>query len=323
MEVVDKLRRAILRSCLGAGVCLTGLVVAYGGLSNAQAAEKVSIGIVAKDGSGIIPVLLEKNTDIQKKYGIEIEVKPYPSVSTVWTGFTAGEFQVLIGGPAGFAGLAAKGVPVRLMSTYATSNAQLFGKGEKVASAEDLKGKRVTAVVAGLWKLTEAQIKEKYGVSPGNGYELIPTPNLLSGVTQVLAGTADMAMGWEPDASRVRAMYPELHVVLQSSGLRPEGEATHIQVLGANTSLSEDDAEKFRNALADVIALIKADPVSADAAFAEATGAEKGLLAESIKSGRYNFDVHAFTPADKTVIKADILKTLPAGATLPEGFVGK
>ncbi|VTU46473.1 ABC transporter, substrate-binding protein, aliphatic sulfonates family (plasmid) [Variovorax sp. SRS16] len=275
------------------------------------------MGVIAKDGSAIVPTLLTDDKALQQQFGVQVEAKAYPSVTAVWTAFAAGEFDFLIGGPAGFVGLVEKGVPIHLMATYSISSAQIFGAGKRIESAADLRGKRVTAVVAGLWKLTEAQIKAKWGLAPGAGYELIPVPNLMAGVTQVLAGTADYAMGWEPDATRVRQTYPTLKLALSSEDLRPAGEPSIIQVIGSKNSITADVQKKAADALAAMSDKVTKDPVAAEAKFASMTGAEKGAFAEAVKTGRYQLTVRLLNAPDKALLKADILKTMPPNAVVP------
>ncbi|HSW20614.1 MAG TPA: PhnD/SsuA/transferrin family substrate-binding protein [Ramlibacter sp.] len=289
----------------------------------AQSTAKVSFGVIAKDGSAIAPTLLENDKALQQQFGVNVQVKPYPSVTAVWTAFAAGEFDFLIGGPAGFVGLAETGAPIHLMATYAISSAQLFGTGKRIESAADLRGKRVTAVVAGLWKLTEAQIKAKFGLAPGAGYELIRVPNLMAGVTQVLAGTADYAMGWEPDATRVAMAYPGLKLALSSEDLRPKGEPTIIQVIGSKNSVPPTVQKQAIDALAAMSEKVKKDPAAAEAQFASLTGAEKGAFPEAVKSGRYQLTVRMLNASDKALVQADILKTLPANAVVPQTLLNR
>ena len=238
-----------------------------------------------------------------------------------------GDFRPEAEPEGGYAAFAAKGAPVRIIATYATANADLISKGGKIASADDLKGKRVTAPVGGLWKLTAAQIKEKFGLDAGDGYELIPVPNMLAGVTQVLAGTADFAMGWEPDTTRVLATYPDLKVALQSADMRPQGEPTHIQVVTGYNRVTDSAAEKFTNALSEAVQRVRADPKAAEELFWKVTGADsgdqKGVFASAVGSGRYNLDVHKLTADEKALIKSDISKVVPPETVLPENFVGQ
>lgn len=321
-SVARNIPSAVSRRGILAAV-VSGVAASATGSVYAQSMPRLSIGVIAKDGSAIVPTLLANDKAMQQQFGVNVDVKPYPSVTAVWTAFAAGELDLLIGGPAGFVGLVDQGVPIHLMSTYAISSAQIFGKGKKIESAADLKGKRVTAVVAGLWKLTEAQIKAKFGLSPGAGYDLIPVPNLMAGVTQVLAGTADYAMGWEPDSTRVRSTYPTLTLALSSEDLRPKGEPTIIQVIGSKNAVTVDAQKKFTDALAAMTQRVLTDPVAAEAQFASLTGAEKGAFPEAVKSGRYQLTVRLLSPADKSLIKSDILKTLPTNGVVPEKLLNR
>ncbi len=322
MGTLNSACRAMLRSAV---VC-AGLVAASLAATSAQAADKVSIAGLTTDLGGVPLVVLGQDKELQAKHNIEVDVKLYPTVPTVWTAFTAGEFDMLPGGAAGFAAFAAKGGPVRIISTYATANADLIGKTDKITSADGLKGKKVAVPMGGLWKLTAAQIKAKYGLEPGNGYEVVPVPNLLAGVTQVLAGTADFAMGWEPDTTRVLLTYPELKIVLQSADVRPAGEPTHIQVVVGYNRMSDEAAKNFAAALGEAVKKVRADPKAAEDTFWKVSGGDAGtqkyVFANAVSAGRYNLDVHELTPEDRALIKADTSIVVPLD-TVPDTFFGK
>jgi ABC-type nitrate/sulfonate/bicarbonate transport system substrate-binding protein len=288
--------------------------------ASAQEKEKVRIGLIDRDGSIIVPLFLNEDQELKDRLGLDLELVVYPSVPAYWTGFAAGEVDALIGGYTNFAAMAARGQPVRLVGTYTISDTQFFGKGDKIESAEDLKGKRVAAIVAGAWRISAAQIEQKFGLKAGEDYELIPIPGLLSGVTQVLADTADIAFGWEPDATRVREMHPELNVVLTSSDLRPKGDPFHLQVIGANSGLSATAEQKLLEGYAEIVERINKDPEAAEAEFVKLSGAEPGILAKAIASGRYNFVIRAPSDEDIEAYKDDIELALEPGEVVPDEF---
>lgn len=314
----EQLARFNRRRALGAAAALVGGAALKPAFS--QTVPRVTFGVVAKDGSAIPPTLLQQDQALQKEFGIAVEARPYPSVTAVWTAFAAGEFEFLVGGPANFAALVLRGAPIHIMSTYAVSNVDIFGN-KRIETADDLRGKRLTAVIAGLWKLTEAQIKSKFGLAPGSGYQLIPVPNLMSGVAQVLAGTADFAMGWEPDTTRVRLTHPHLKIALSTTDLRPKDEQTFIQVIGSKNSVTPENQRKAIAALSAMTERVMKDPVAAEAQFAALTGAEKGPFPESVMSKRYQLVVRALTPADRAMLNSDMLQTVPPGTVLPESLL--
>lgn len=291
------------------------------GTGFAQAADDtISVAIITKDGSAVVPTLLAENKALQEKFGINFAVKGYPSATTVWTGFAAGETDTMIGGAANFLAMANRGIGVHVFSTYANFDAALFGK-KKIETAEDLRGKRVAAITAGLWRVTAAQIEKKYGLTAGKDFEVIPIPALLTGVTQVLAGTVDYAMGWEPETTRVMNTYPDLVVALSSTDLRPSGELSFPQVLGSYLPVGDPREQKMVDALAAMAEIVAKDPAAAEAQFASLTGAEVGVFTPAVESGRYQIIVRQLTETDKASLMTDLLSTIDAGATVPDGFL--
>ncbi len=56
-----------------------------------------------------------------------------------------------------------------------------------------------------------------------------------------MAGTADLAFGWETDASLVRKKYYDLKVVMSSDTLRMFPRQTIMQLVGLRTQVPEQD----------------------------------------------------------------------------------
>lgn len=94
MGTLNSACRAMLRSAV---VC-AGLVAASLAATSAQAADKVSIAGLTTDLGGVPLVVLGQDKELQGKHNIEVDVKLFPTVPTVWTAFTAGEFDMLPGG---------------------------------------------------------------------------------------------------------------------------------------------------------------------------------------------------------------------------------
>src|SRR5690606_12681197 len=149
-------------------------------------------------------------------------------------------------------------------------------------------GKRVGAIVAGLWRLTEAQIAEKFDLRAGTDYEVITIPGLLAGVTQVLAGTADYAMGWETDATLVREKYPDLKVVLSSADMRKDGGLTNIQVFGVRNEVPADVVDNTVKAFAEIAEAINKDPEAADAMGVKLLETQPDVYGKAVRAKRYN-----------------------------------
>lgn len=283
--------------------------------------RSVTIGVITRSGSGVVASMLYDDVELQKKHGLKINLREYASVQAIYTAMAAGEFDMMVGSPDGFAAQARRGVPVRVMSTYAMSSAQIFGLGDKITSAEQLRGKRITAVVAGLWRLTESQIGEKFGLRAGKDYEMISVPNLLAGVTQVLAGTADYAMGWETDATVARKRYPQLKLVLSSADFRSPGEETYMQVFGSRTNVPLEVEKRAVDALSEVAGRVRKNPEAADSVVVKLMKAEPGVLADAVQSGRYEIVVRQPTSKDAEIMKEDLKRISPESDSLPAGFL--
>jgi ABC-type nitrate/sulfonate/bicarbonate transport system substrate-binding protein len=314
------MRRAS-RKLIGTIVCSLLVLPLLAASSNADSpVATVTLGMVNKSGSSVVPLLLAQDAELQKKHKIKVETKVYPSVPAVWTALDAGEFHAMTGSPSGFSARALRGVPLRIIATYAISSPLIIGKTD-IKSAEDLKGKRLTVVNGGLWSLNAALIAEKFKLTANKDYDVIVGPSLLAGITQVLAGTANFAWGWETDTTLALKRYPDLKVSLSLNALRDPGEESHIQVYAAHSTLSPEVEARLVSALSEIADRIQKDPDLADKMFSDLSGVDKGIYSDAVRSGRYKVTVRPLTDQDADAIAKDLRRTSPNEAALPRVFL--
>ncbi|MEV0811060.1 ABC transporter substrate-binding protein [Micromonospora sp. NPDC050200] len=220
----------------------------------------------------------------------QLKVINYSDLQQLYTDVLSGKADMTIGGPDVFASQAAKGAPIHIAATVSPNSTALVGKSE-ITSAADIKGKRIAAITtSGGWRITKALLADKFGVKEGKDFELVNVPNAESGVTQVAAGTADFAVGWEPAVTSAVRANPGMKVAFSSSGAKPgETFGTGWQlVLAVRDSVSKDAEQRAVTRLQEAAQWLNEHPDEADK-YAAKQGFKPGTAANVMQQS-----VHAF-----------------------------
>lgn len=204
------LKIAALALALGSGVALVGCSSA--GNDNE---------ILASYSRGFSVVLTEQYNDTGP--ASQVQVKNYSDLQQLYTDLLSGQASMTIGGPDVFASQADKGAPIHLAATISPNSTTIVGR-KPIRTSDDVRGSRIAATVSsGGWHLTEAALHRAFGLSAGKDYELVNVPEMASGAAQVVAGTTDYVVGWEPSVNSALKMSDDLMVSYSVANAR-EGE---------------------------------------------------------------------------------------------------
>jgi len=181
----------------------------------------------------------------------------------------------------------------------------LLGKGDKITSAAQLKGKRITALAAsGVWLTMRAQIDDKFNVRAKQDYEIVSVSNLGSGAAQVVAGTADYALAWEPFLSAATLRMPDLRVVLSADDLKDY--VSWRLILGIHGKMANSVKDRQIRALAEAAQWLQKNPAEADRLYHKMSQLEPGII-ERVLKGQYNpIDIRPLTAADIDATQKDL-----------------
>lgn len=209
----------------------------------------------------------------------DVSVKNYSDLQQLYTDLLSGKASMTIGGPDVFALQAAEGAPVRLAATISPNSTAVVGK-KPITSAADIKGTRIAAVSSsGGWHLTEAVIEEEFGLKSGEDYEVVNVPDMTSGTSQVVAGTADFVVGWEPSVNASLGASKDLQISYSVANAKKGetfGQGWQL-VLAVREDVDQAVVDDVVEALQKSAETLQADPASADAYGVE-FGFEKGSL---------------------------------------------
>jgi ABC-type nitrate/sulfonate/bicarbonate transport system substrate-binding protein len=217
-----------------------------------------------------------------------VQVKNYSDVSQLYTDFLSGQADMAVGGSDIFASQAEKGAPIHIAATISPDSTAIVGE-HPIRSASDIKGKRIAAITStDGWHLAEAVIQKEFGLEAGKDYQVIGIPDTASGVAQVISGTADYVVGWEPSVHQALKSSKKLMVSYSVSHAKPGetyGSGWQL-VLGVRNDVPKSTEHQVIEGLEQAAEELNASPAKADALgvkFGFEKGTAEGVMNQSVK----------------------------------------
>jgi hypothetical protein len=256
-------------------VGLLGVLVAS--LTTACGTESDDRHVLASYTRGFSVVLTDSFVDAG---GVDrVEAKDYSDLQQLYNDLLSGKAAMTIGGPDVFASQAQQGAPIHIAATISPNSTAFVGK-QVIDNEADLKGKRVAAIAtSGGWHLAEAVIEQEFGLRAGQDYEVVNVPDMASGTSQVVAGTADYSVGWEPSVTASLAVDDSLKLAYSVAGAASGetfGDGWQL-VLAVRDDVDKEVEADVVSALQDAAESLQSDHAQADA-YAVENGFEKGTV---------------------------------------------
>lgn len=246
-------------------------------LTTACGGEDDGSQVLASYARGFSVVLTDSFVDAGGVDGVE--AKDYADLQQLYNDLLSGKAAMTIGGADVFAAQAQRGAPIHIAATISPNSTAFVGK-RVIESASDLKGKRVAAIASsGGWHLAEAVVEKEFGLRAGQDYEVINVADMASGTSQVVAGTADYSVGWEPSVTASLAVDDSLKVAYSVAGAATGetfGEGWQL-VLAVRDDVDEKVEADVVSALQDAADSLQSDHAQADA-YAVENGFAKGTV---------------------------------------------
>jgi ABC-type nitrate/sulfonate/bicarbonate transport system substrate-binding protein len=288
--------------------------------SAGKAPDQVTYGALRGGVTSVlVPQRLADDKALQQKYGLEVKVRIFANTQDLYPAMVRGDYNATFVPASSLATQAVQGIPVQVIATAEPDKSVvLLGKGDKIVSADQLRGRRITALAAaGVWLSMQAQMDQHFGLKAKKDYEVVSVNNLGSGAAQVVAGTADYALAWEPFTTASMVRMPGLHVVLSADELKKY--KSWRLVIGVHGNMPDDVKIRQTRALAEAAAWLQKNPAQADKDYRELIQLEAGII-EKVLSGTTNpIDIHPLTAEDVGALHNDLelvvdqggLKSLP------------
>ena len=152
------------------------------------------------NGSYLVPIIQQLKLD--KKYGLDFDIKLYPNPGILYSEFAAGHATHIFGALYNGANFYVRGMPVQLLFTVSTANHAFVSKDPKIKEPQDLKGKTVAATTSsGFYGMASLFLKQN-DLDPRKNINVISaSPSAVQ--TQLLADRADVGLLFDPALSNL------------------------------------------------------------------------------------------------------------------------
>lgn len=243
----------------------------------------------------IVSLMREKGIDV--RHGLEMDVKPYPSIAAFYAALATGEVDTtVVGGPTVFQKMRNEGVPLKIVATIVPqSDLVIITAKPEIKSVADLKGKTLAADMGSQQYQTVAIYGRSKGLTLGTDVTVVQASFALAR-TQLAAGRVDAAMVIEPIATMMLRENPGYRMIF--NGGTAWKELTGEEGWELVVPLREDFIKRHPGAvkqwiaaLQDVQRYIKQNVDEADAIVARTVKLPPGIFKEAIASGRWVVDV--------------------------------
>lgn len=260
---------------------------------------------------GLVGRVIHDHPEIQEANGIELELSPYDSLDALYTDLARKRVDVVSAGPSAAAAMAVQGAPVRIVGGLAPTSVSILSDGTEWSS-ENLEGARIAAMSStSTWKLLQAWISESFGLEPGDGYELVTSPDNAGAITQVAAGTADFAMAWEPHATLATDRFDNVQIVAGPDDLSPQETSWQFSIT-VTEDVDTEGATRLMGAVADAVDWMNENPAEVDALAVE-FGLEAGVAEHALTEGLVGLDAQLMSDEVEASLRVDFESLVRVG----------
>ena len=280
--------------------CYILLVACLAGVSVPAAAQdriKLKVAALTLPVFNPIIVSLMREKGIDARHGLEMDVKPYPSIAAFYAALATGEVDTtVVGGPTVFQKMRNEGVPLKIVATIVPqSDLVIITAKPEIKTVADLKGKTLAADMGSQQYQTVAIYGRSKGLTLGTDVTVVQASFALAR-TQLAAGRVDAAIVIEPIATMMLRENPGYRMIF--NGGTAWKELTGEEGWELVVPLREDFIKRHPGAvkqwiaaLQDVQSYIKQNVDEADAIVARTVKLPPGIFKEAIASGRWVVDV--------------------------------
>ncbi|BBU57243.1 hypothetical protein KU6B_35080 [Mameliella alba] len=261
--------------------------------------------------------------------GLEIDItNEYTSVSSYYSDFISGTFELGIGAWDTYLRMHRKSVPAKMATTFTTGDMiNIVSRQDGPSSVEGLHGKSLSGIAAsGAFNMCKSAIANIYGMKLGKDVVVQNVPSPAQAMTLLMAQNVDAALSWEPNVSAAMAKIDTLRPIFN---LGDEYHAATGKVLPYFGCAVRDEAierdgdiaGKVHATFAQLMDQINADPMEAFTIAAPHLNLDPEVLMGAHEAGRLKFESYSML-ADTG---RDLIRQAQAfidkdGAEIQDGF---
>jgi ABC-type nitrate/sulfonate/bicarbonate transport system substrate-binding protein len=295
------------RKLFGAAVLavLGSLIVA--GPAVAQDAIKVKLGRISFPTMITMMVDVVKEQGLDRKHGLDLEVKSYGAVSAYYAAQATGEIDVGGGGPHVLQKMRNEGVSLKgLFTLTRLTSMAVITADPAIRAIADLRGKTVAADMGS----SEYQILAIYGRSQGVVFGkdvTVVQSSLPLARTQLQAKRVDAAMTWEPAATLTLRDNPQYRILVNGETAWSAVSKTsgwQLLVVAREDFLRRhpEAVPRLLRMFQDGQRLIQSNPDEADRIVQRTVKMPEGVFKEAIASRRLVYDILPAWESERSAI---------------------
>lgn len=263
-----------------------------------RAQDKVRIRAASLTLPVFSPIIVHLMSELHMdaRHGFEMEIKPYPSISTYYAALATGEVDTLMGGPTVFQKMRNEGVPLRIVATgLRLSDLVLITADPALRSFTDLRGKTLAADMGS----QQYQVVSIYGRSKGlvMGKDVtVVQASFALARTQLAAGRVDAAMVIEPIATLMMRENPKYRIIFNGGTAWREltgADGWELVVAMRDEFIRRHPGAvpRWIQALQAVQAFVRENMEEADGIVARRLQLPPGVFKEAVSGKRWDFEV--------------------------------
>jgi ABC-type nitrate/sulfonate/bicarbonate transport system substrate-binding protein len=275
----------------------------------AAAQDRIRIRAASLTLPVVNPIILNvmKDKGFDAKHGLDVEVRPYPSISAFYAGLATGEVDTLIGGATVLHKMRSEGVAATIVATaLRLSDLVLVTANPAIKSLADLKGKQLAADMGSQQYQVVSIYGRAKGINLGTDVTVVQA-NYAAARAQLAAGRVDAAMVIEPIATAMLRENPKLQLIFNGSTAWKEitgQDGWELLAIMREDFIKRnpDGPKRFIGALQEVATFMEKNTDEADRIAAATVKLAPGVLKEAVTSGRWKMEVYPAWGPERKVI---------------------
>ena len=229
--------------------------------------------------------------------GLEIDItNEYTSVSSYYSDFISGTFELGIGAWDTYLRMHGKGIPVSLATTITTGTMiNIVTRADGPSTVEELKGKSVSGIAAsGAFNMCKSALRNIYGLEMGEDITVQNVPSPAQAMTLLLAGNVDAALSWEPNVSAAMSKMEGLRTIFNLGDEYRKAQGADLPYFGFGVrheaiERDPDVGARVHATFSQLMDQINADPMDAFKIAAPHLNVDPSVLMGAYEAGRLQF----------------------------------
>jgi len=307
---------------LGAALVLALGLLVLAGPAAAQDLIKVKMGRIAFPSYVTVMVDIVKETGLDRKNGLDLDVVTFGAISAYYGALASGEVETLGIGTHVLQKMRTEGVPIKAVLTYVRyAGPWVVTADPAIKSIADLKGKTIAAAIGSSGYQVLAIYGRTQGVVFGKDVTVIQADPPLARA-QIQAKRVDAIMTWEPSLTLTLRDNPQYRVILNGeAAMKGAAKSEGWEfVFGAREEFLRRQPQAVPRLLKmfqEGSRFLQSNPEEADRILQRTAKMPEGVLKEAVTARRMTYEFLPAWEGERAVIW-DMFKVAVDSGYLPK-----